>query len=689
MHRFLIRRFTTILFLVLLLTVIIFALATSTGAGVERIFRIYAESPYEIAREKGLQGVDRPPAELYFFWLGEILRGNFGHVGGTAGVGFPLNEILIPRLKVSFSVIGIALLIAVSLGFLGGVFSALRPGHALTKIFNFFNLAFLSIPDFAVGITLILIFAVTLRWLPTSGYEGILIDPTPGEFFLDRMKHLILPSLTLSLSYIATFADQVRVSISQEMAEDYIRTARSKGLAEKVVILKHAMRNGSIPILASLFSSFPFLLGGIVIVEVLFSLPGLGSFLYRAAGLGHGSDFYVVLIVTGLASFLALFASLIADFLYAFIDPRVKAPMEVDKKDSNPVFFSLIFPAGFLLIFFYHWGLFRVFESMEKPILWATLMVILLVVCGIYIQKRKFAVPRKKKTAIKISGLPRPHFNWRNFYQFCRKILSWPVLLSLFFLVFIVLASFYPAICGIEKLQDVPIDFYHTYEPPGSDFLMGTNRHGQDMLMIVLVTARDSLSSVLYATLIGVLGGVFLGILTGYLKGTLDRAVMAAFDLISSVPSFFLVFLVIGVVGSSLAVIILTVSVFGLVETTRVVRARVLVYRELQFVEAARATGNTELQIAVKHIFPNIFSVMWSRAAILFGKNMLILSSLGYLRIIPATTWGTIVGENVRASLYYWWTTIFPILFIFLTVIAVNIIGKGVQKAIDPFKQEV
>ncbi len=687
MGSFLSKRLLTVLFLVWLLTAIIFALIASSPQGLERVFSVDGAGPFNIARERSMQNLDSSPAREYFFWLGEIARGNFGTVGGTEGAGFPLSTILWQRLKVSLSLIISSLLFAVTLGLAMGLFSALKPRNLLTRVFNFFNILGVSIPDFALGILLLIVFAVHLRWLPSGGYQGIIIDETGFSYLVDRLRHLILPAITLSFGYIAIFGEHVRNSVSIAMQEDYIRTARSKGLSEKIVVIKHALRNSFIPILASIFSSLPFFLGGIVVVEHLFSWPGLGAFIFRNV-VARGGDFYVVLIITGLTSLITLLGSLFADFLYALVDPRVRSPVE--KKEKRGGALPLIGAAltCFGAVFLYYYFLEPVYHLLNNITIIAGSFAIFLVLLGSFIVIASPEQVKKKLTSKKAGfflGVPR--FNFQLIWGFLQKFGQPRVIIGLLILVVIIGGHLYLHGLGYREITDVPINIGERLSAPSWENILGTDEMGRSVLKGVLVNAGNTLTLVFYVTLIGVLGGAILGLLSGYVEGPLDRVVMGAFDLLSSVPSFFLVFLVMGAVGSGENVIILAASVVGLIELGRVVRAQMLSVKEYQFVEAAKAIGNSEMQILGRHLLRNVFPLIWGQGLILFGRNMVLLSSLGYLRIIPLPTWGSMAGNAVRTSMYSWWMSVGPIIMIVFVVYAVNAIGKGVFGNIDPLKK--
>lgn len=687
MKLFLLKRLLSAFLLMWLMSIIIFVLFINSTDGLDRVFVIDSSSPFEIARQRSLLEIDRSPAEQYFIWLGQVMQGNFGVSVSSDGPGFPIDVLLIPKIKASLILTVTAVLFAVLMGLILGIISAMRPHSKIATLINIFVITGVSIPDFALGILLIVIFAVKLHLLPPSGMQGFLDDPTFFELIIDRGRHLILPVITLSFAYIATFTEHVRISLLEVMNEDYIRTARSKGLTELRILLKHSLRNSIIPIMATLFSSIPFFLGGIVVVEYLFSYPGLGLYLFQNLTHFHG-DFYIGLIIIGMASFVALMASFLADFLYAIIDPRIKSPLH-KQSNSGGFFakFTLFILLGILLITayysFYH-NLIE-FDFNLRLLMYVPLGVLLFLSWPQY-RKQEQRITKKSinsdgKTVVNYAS---PRYCW----QTIKKLSQPKTVIGFVLLLLIVLGSFYPQYLGYQDTSSLPIDFTKRLDPPSFENILGTNNRGQDMLLFILVLTQDTLAVVFFATLIGIIGGLILGLLTGFLKGIIDKLILGLFDLISSVPSYFLVLLIMNMVSPTITNVVIITSIFGVIELTRVCRARVLEVGEFQFLEAAHAVGNTNLQILIKHLLRNVLPLIWGQGIILFGKNMLLLSSLGYLRVLPFLSWGSVAGEAVRRSLYSWWTSVFPIMFIFITVMAVNLLGKGVLKVIDPFAEK-
>jgi peptide/nickel transport system permease protein len=249
-------------------------------------------------------GLDRPLILQYFSYLGDVARFDFGQ---SYRLGRPAMDAVLDRLPATIDLTLTATLIAVTLGLLLGVVAGGRPGGVVDRVVSAATIALQSFPTFWVGIMLILLFSLTLRMLPSAGVG------TPA--------HLVLPSVTLSLAFIAIVARVTRSSVAESMSEQYVQTARSKGLTEPQVLVGHVLRNSLIPVVTVVGLHVGQLMGGVVIVENVFAWPGLGSLVVDAVA---NRDYAVVQAVTLLIAAIVTVLNLVADLLYTRLDPRIR-----------------------------------------------------------------------------------------------------------------------------------------------------------------------------------------------------------------------------------------------------------------------------------------------------------------------------------------------------------------------------
>lgn len=270
----------------------------------------YTPEAYEALRSAS--GLDRPLIGQFFSYLGNALTGD---LGVSFRNGDPVTATLLDRLPatVSLGLVGtvFALLIAVP----AGIWAALREGRVSDAIVRVSSQFGVSVPDFWLGILLIALFSSTLGWLPTSGYRPLFDDPAGW------LRHIILPGLTVGLVAAAIMTRYIRSAVLEVASMGYVRTARSKGLAPRVVTLRHMVRNALIPVLTITGIQLATILGGVIVVEVVFAWPGLGRLVYNAVA---ARDYPVIQGAVLLMAALFLLINLIVDVLYAVVDPRIR-----------------------------------------------------------------------------------------------------------------------------------------------------------------------------------------------------------------------------------------------------------------------------------------------------------------------------------------------------------------------------
>ncbi len=326
------KRAINVLFIVFAVSVIIFLLIRLAPGDPAITMAGEHASAVTLARMRTEWGLNKPLIVQYFVWLRHALRGDFGQSILTHQS--VLVE-LVQRFPNTLELSIFAMTFATIIGVLAGIVSAVRRYSFFDYASMIVALFGVSMPVFWLAIILIMIFGIRLNLLPTGGRLGVMYSITPIthlylldsllEFrfpaFLDALKHLILPSLALGTIPMAFVARITRSSMLDVMSQDYIRTARSKGLGEKAVIIKHALRNALIPILTAAGTEFAGLMGGAVLTETIFSWPGLGTYIVQAVSARdypavQGAVIFVALIVA--------LVSLIVDIFYSYVDPRIR-----------------------------------------------------------------------------------------------------------------------------------------------------------------------------------------------------------------------------------------------------------------------------------------------------------------------------------------------------------------------------
>lgn len=313
---YLLRRLLVSIPILLGITVIVFFIA-SKMPGDAVLAMISTEAPHAedlIRLRRGQLGLDLPLHEQYGRWLGQLLRGNLGY---SFQSGESVTAVIAARLPATLQLMGVALLISIVLGVFLGVVSALKQYSWLDYSFTFFGFAGISIPDFFLGMVLVYVFAICLELLPTSGIG------TAGNAYslADNLRHLALPAFALGLARTAAFMRYTRASVLEVMNNDYVRTARAKGLREWLVTTRHILRNALIPVVTIIGLSLPVLFGGAVIIETIFQWAGIGLMFINAI---TGRDSPVIMGYVLLSAIMVLASNLITDIAYGWLDPRIR-----------------------------------------------------------------------------------------------------------------------------------------------------------------------------------------------------------------------------------------------------------------------------------------------------------------------------------------------------------------------------
>lgn len=278
------------------------------------IDRSLIDNPAEIERVRHQLGLDQHWVIQYGKWMGKLVQGDMGnslHTGQK--VTSRLGEAIPRSLKLNLTAFAFAFTMAVAVG----VLSATRRYSLMDQGTTLFSFAGIAVPNFFLGLLLMLIFSVKLRWLPATGMYSYGHE---GEFW-DGLKHMIMPVFCLSINDIAGTSRYVRSSMLEVIRSDYIRTARSKGLSERLVIYKHALRNALMPTITFLGLGLPGFIGGSIVIENLFGIPGMGRVTLTAV---FQKDYPVIMGANIMFALLTLMGNLIADIMYAVVDPRVK-----------------------------------------------------------------------------------------------------------------------------------------------------------------------------------------------------------------------------------------------------------------------------------------------------------------------------------------------------------------------------
>jgi len=317
MTSFIIRRLIQALIVLLIVTLIVFFVMRLMPGDPILIYVASANdvanlNPEQIQVLRAEFGLDKPIMVQYLTWLTNLTHLDFGK---SIYWNVPVTKLLRERVPVTLYLGVIAMVIGMSLGLLAGIGAAIRRGKIFDKIVLPLTYLGICIPVFWLGILMIYFFGLNLRWLPMAGFTSPLDNLTLS------LRQTIMPVICMSVFGLAANARQMRSSMLEVVRQDYIRTAWSKGLRERIIILKHALKNSLIPVVTLMGMSLGHVFGGSVLVETVFAIPGMGRLSVQAIS---GHDYIVVQAVTFVTALIILLANLLVDISYGFLDPRVR-----------------------------------------------------------------------------------------------------------------------------------------------------------------------------------------------------------------------------------------------------------------------------------------------------------------------------------------------------------------------------
>ncbi|WP_146346891.1 ABC transporter permease [Falsiphaeobacter marinintestinus] len=312
MAYYLLKRLIATIPVMLVVAVFIFLLLRLTPGDPAAMIAGDFASEAQVAEIREKLGLNDPLLVQFGIWIGNIFQGDLGE---SFFFKKQVTDLIMARIEPTLSLSVVTIILTVSIAVPMGVVAAYRQGTWLDRTVMAFSVLGFSIPVFVIGFAFIYIFSLELKWLPVQGYQRL------SEGVGGWLKHLILPSLALSVIFVAFIARMTRTSVLEVLGEDYIRTARAKGQTETKVLVRHALRNAAVPIVTVIGFAFAILIGGVVVTESVFNIPGLGLLTVDAV---LNRDFPTIQAVVLLFSMIYVLINLIIDLSYTVLDPRIR-----------------------------------------------------------------------------------------------------------------------------------------------------------------------------------------------------------------------------------------------------------------------------------------------------------------------------------------------------------------------------
>ncbi len=620
------------------------------------------------------------PASLSY--VGRLLQGDMGltTAGSDTLIPVPVTQVIIERVPRSFGLLGISLLFAAILGVIMGVSSARRRDRRSLGIL-LGSIIGISVPSFFA--------AFLLQWAATSYTQKVGKPLLPvGGFGWDA--HLILPALVLAARPIAQITRMTFVSVREVWAQDYIRTARSKGLYRHQVLWVHVIRNAAIPILTTIGVSLRFSLSSLPVVELYFGWPGIGFTLLKGIS-QQDTDLTIGLSLCLGALFILV--NLLLELSYRLIDPRLTANSgQADAAEKRTI--SQLFS-----------------ELADGTADWLTDNLLVN-----WIKRRGTkAVQPSFQTLLVSQDLDETNETAGSPFA---KLSAWtPILSNTPFIVggLLVLALLVVILAGPNLAPNNPytthgltmVDGQMKVPPfaPDEIFPWGTDPLGRDILSLVLAGARQTVGLALMVVVARILVGILLGAAAGWSSGSqIDRFILGIAEVISAFPTLLLAMILILALGIRQGIwpFVVALCFVGWGEIMQFVRSEVMALRPRPFVESATAAGARTPRIISRHILPNLFSALISLAALEMGAVLMLLGELGFISIFigggsfveldtmgapfhysDVPEWAALLSNVRTYARSYPWTALYPTLAFFMAILSFNLFGEGIRRLVE------
>ena len=752
--QYVLRRLAFTIPVMLGVTLITFSLSNLMGDPVAP-YVTEKSTPEQIEELRKLHNLDKSLPVRYITYINNLLHGEWGY---SQTINQPVSDAIVMKFAATLELSLLAFAVAVLTALPLGIFSSVKHNRWEDHWIRLFALFGSAVPIF--WFALILKYFLAFQWgdatqLPLGyRYDAILWDlEDPIEqrtglllvdallagswiHFKDALMHMLLPATTLAYASMATTIRLMRGSMLDVLEQDYVRTARAKGLPEHKVVVNHAARNAMIPTVTLLGLAFGGLLNGSVLTETVWQWPGLGLWAITAM---RNLDTAAILGYTLFAGMLYVLANLVVDVAYVWLDPRVELSGDVGLAEwviagmaillVGVTWISVDLGLGLGKLLLYAlllgalaglgWRLRRDradFLAQLREYLWVPLLAggTVLAVVGIF---RGYAT--KMVLLFVLFLLVRLALNWRDFvaeipprraelrrmaHQLRRNPLA---LLGLFIaLAILLVALMAPFLAPLEPGQrDADrmvehFEFNHDLQPPcywsctgergeADGYILGSTSKGYDIWYGIIWGSRTSLDVALKVVISGTFIAVVLGVISGYYGGRVDEIMMRITDVFLAIPGLILALAIVAVTNNpSIEYLMYALIIVWWPGFTRIVRAQALTIRNLPYVEAARAAGASDFRIIFRHVLPNCLTPVVIAATMDMGSIVLVLAGLGFLGFgggPDLAEWGKLVGygqEHLLAG--DWWAFFFPGLAIALWAMAFYLLGDGLRDILDP-----
>ena len=667
MIRYVIKRLILLIPVIIAVSFLVFALMDLAPGD---ILSGLTGSLEEIATLRAQLGLDKPLLVRYAKYMFGLLQGD---LGVSARSGLAVFDTFVTRLPLTLFLSLGSIIIGTAASIPLGIRSAKHAGTVSDGVTTAVTMVGVSMPVFWLAILLLLLFSHLLGWFPSGGAR-------------DGFSSYVLPSICGGLGLMAVSTRQTRSSMLEVLRTDFLRTARAKGVPEKMVIRKHALGNASIPIITTIGTSMSGALVNSVVVETVFAMPGIGRMVADAV---YARDAIVVTGSVILTTIFYVVVLLIVDLVYAFVDPRIKAQYVSAKKmkKRSPIIDNAIagspdHPAAEVQQ-----------EPQTAPVREAVADVHVSPVTApekSFATRTVFAETRKSsvldEAAASTVSVTKKYSKRSQMGEIFHSIRNNKgAMAGLIILTAMVLTLLGSLFISYKAMTAATVS--DAFSPPVWKYPFGTDNLGRNLFLRVLYGTRYSLIIGVSAAVLTAIAGVFLGALSGFYGKLVDEIIMRFMDIVATIPGILLGMVIITVLGQTIPNVVIAVTIPGLPLVTRMTRASILTVKGNEFVEASKAIGLPNFRIIFTQVLPNGLAPIIVVFTTGLGATILIVSGLSFLGFgvpVPHPEWGALISSGREYMRTAPWLSTFPGMFILLTALSFNMLGDGLRDALDP-----
>lgn len=615
----------------------------------------------ELQLQREYLGLDQP----YLVRLGKFLYQTF--IQFDFGTSYMTSVAVIDELSLR-----VPITILLSLGFMAvkivvgiplGVVAAVKRNKWQDKACMLIALIGVSLPNFLVALMLVLVFSVKLNLLPAFGTGGI--------------QYYIMPIIAGSLVGLATQARQTRSSMLDVIRADYVTTARAKGLSEWRIILRHVIPNGMIPVIQVLGNGLGAAMAGALVVEKVFSIPGLGVYLTNAVS---QRDYPVVQSCVLVLALIFSLIMLLVDLAFAFVDPRIKAQYEghskakkkkvIEAVESKEQIFAKTSSQQYILE--------ETKKGVPHPLDEPSPYVYKLP--DDYVEE---LAENENSAAAQLGKEQKNSFFQVVAHRMIKNNKTAVVALAV--LILITVAGLLAPVIAPYSYEEM--DLINTFALPSAEHWFGTDNFGRDIFSRVLYGVRYSIGIGVGSQVLPLIVGLLLGCMAGFFGGVVDAVIMRLLDILQAIPYLLLAVIISSALGGGIINTILALSIPEISNIARLARAQFLSLRSQEYVEAAASINCSKGRQIVKHILPNALSPVIVTVTMDIGRVIMAASQLSYIGLgirPPTPEWGAMIVDGQDWFRFYPHLVLFPGLVLAVVVLCFNMFGDGLRDAMDP-----